>query len=91
MTQLTTIQIPINGFPKDKHLREIGLYSQLSIERDLEGMVLYAFRQVMNWKDVEIHAFIAHFRRQIRDVKNCHPVFKVRVVCAQKPEDAPAA
>ncbi|KAK4160834.1 putative SAM dependent methyltransferase [Cladorrhinum sp. PSN259] len=85
------INVPVNGFPKDPKLKEIGHFGHLSITRDLEGMVLYAFRQVMGWEDAEIHAFIAHFRAQIRDVKNCHPVFKARIVYAQKPLDAPAA
>ncbi|KAK3983931.1 S-adenosyl-L-methionine-dependent methyltransferase [Cladorrhinum sp. PSN332] len=83
------LNVPINGFPRDPKLKEIGQFGHLSVTRDLEGMVLYAFRQVMDWEDAELHAFIAHFKAQIRDVKNCHPVFKVRIVCAQKPEDAP--
>ncbi|KAK4225855.1 S-adenosyl-L-methionine-dependent methyltransferase [Podospora fimiseda] len=81
--------VPINGFMEDRRFKEIGQYGHLSITRDLEGMVLYSFQQIMGWKDIEIKAFTAHFKAQLRDVKNCHPVFKVRIVCAQKPEDAP--
>ncbi|KAK4176677.1 S-adenosyl-L-methionine-dependent methyltransferase [Triangularia setosa] len=79
------IKVPMTGFPKDPKLKEIGQYSHLSIEQDLEGMVLYIFGEVMGWSVVEIHAFLAHFRKQMRD-KNCHPLFPIRIVYAQKPE-----
>ncbi|KAK0710521.1 S-adenosyl-L-methionine-dependent methyltransferase [Apiosordaria backusii] len=78
-------KVPMTGFPKDPKLKEIGQYSHLSIEQDLEGMVLYIFGEVMGWSVVEIHAFLAHFRKQMRD-KSCHPLFPVRIVYAQKPE-----
>ena len=51
------------------------------------GMILYMFKQVMGWSTVEIHAYIAHLRRQLRD-KSVHPVAKLRLIYAQKPEDA---
>lgn len=48
------------------------------------------FKQVLGWSHVEIHAYLAHLRRQLRD-KSVHPVFKIRCIYAQKPESAPAA
>ncbi|KAK4663986.1 uncharacterized protein QC763_501060 [Podospora pseudopauciseta] len=79
------IKVPMTGFPKDPKLKEIGQYSHLAIEQDLEGMVLYIFGEVMGWSVLEIHAFLAHFRKQMRN-KNCHPLFPIRIVYAQKPE-----
>lgn len=50
-------------------------------------MILYMFKEVMGWSTVEIHAYIGHLRRQLRD-KSVHPVAKLRLIYAQKPEDA---
>jgi hypothetical protein len=53
-------------------------------------MILYTFKEVMGWSTVEIHAYIAHLRNQLRDM-NVHGIFKLRCIYAQKPEEAPAA
>ncbi|KAK3313025.1 S-adenosyl-L-methionine-dependent methyltransferase [Apodospora peruviana] len=76
---------PLTGWPKDKKLQEMGLYSQLALEQDVEGYVLYMWSQVMGWSNDEIHVYIAHLRKQLRD-KNVHAFFRMRVVYAQKPE-----
>ncbi|KAG7284720.1 hypothetical protein NEMBOFW57_009329 [Staphylotrichum longicolle] len=81
---------PMTGWSTDKKWREIGEYSHAAMEQDLEGMILYMFKEVMGWSTVEIHAYIGHLRRQLRD-KSVHPVAKLRLIYAQKPEDATAA
>ncbi|KAL2017405.1 hypothetical protein VTK56DRAFT_2207 [Thermocarpiscus australiensis] len=81
---------PMTGWPADRRLRELGEYCHLSMEQDLEGMILYTFKQIMGWSTEEIHAYIAHLRRQLRD-KSVHPIFKLRCIYAQKPADAPPA
>lgn len=45
------------------------------------------FQEVMGWSTVEIHAYIAHLRRQLRD-KSVHAVADLRLIYAQKPLDA---
>ena len=62
----------------------MGLYSQLALEQDVEGYVLYMWSSVMGWSKEEIHVYIAHLRRQLRD-KNVHAYFNMRVVYGQKP------
>ncbi|KAK4154797.1 secondary metabolism regulator LAE1 [Chaetomidium leptoderma] len=81
---------PITGWSADKKLKEIGTYGHLSLEQDMDGMVLYMFKEVMGWSSPEIMAYIAHLRRQLRD-KSVHPCCKLRMVYAQKPFDAPVS
>lgn len=82
-----TSHVPVTDWPRNQKLKEIGTFSKLSLESDLEGMILYTFRQMMDWSDIEIAAYTAHFRRQLRD-NGVHPMCKIRVVTAQKPFDA---
>lgn len=41
----------------------------------------------MRWSTVEIHAYIAHLRRQLRD-SSVHAVADLRLIYAQKPSNA---
>ncbi|KAK0609946.1 S-adenosyl-L-methionine-dependent methyltransferase [Bombardia bombarda] len=75
---------PLSGWPKDRKLNEIGMYSQLAIEQDIEGYVLFMWGQVMGWSSEQIGVYIAHFRRQLRDY-NVHAYVRMRSVFAQKP------
>ncbi|KAH6637237.1 S-adenosyl-L-methionine-dependent methyltransferase [Chaetomium tenue] len=78
---------PITAWAADKKNQEIGAYNHLSLEQDMEGLILYMFQEVMGWSTTEIHAYIAHLRRQLRD-KSVHPVADLRLIYAQKPLDA---
>ncbi|EAQ90314.1 hypothetical protein CHGG_02249 [Chaetomium globosum CBS 148.51] len=60
-------KVPITAWAADKKNQEIGAYNHLSLEQDMEGLILYMFQQVMGWSTTEIHAYIAHLRRQLRD------------------------
>jgi hypothetical protein len=53
-------------------------------------MILYMAKEILNWSLPQIHVYLAQFRKEMRD-KNVHPIFKLRCVYAQKPEDAAAS
>jgi hypothetical protein len=53
-------------------------------------MVLYTLKEVLGWNPVEIQAFIAHLRRELRE-KKVHALAKLRCIVARKPLDAPIA
>ncbi|KAK3299596.1 S-adenosyl-L-methionine-dependent methyltransferase [Chaetomium fimeti] len=84
------MKTPITAWAGDKKNHEIGAYNHLSLEKDLEGLILYMFKEVMGWSTIEIHAYVAHLRRQLRD-KSVHPVADLRLIYAQKPLDAPVS
>ncbi|KAL2145880.1 hypothetical protein VTI28DRAFT_5962 [Corynascus sepedonium] len=75
---------PLTAWPADKKQQQIGAYSHLSLEQDVEGLVLYTFQQIMGWSTAELHAYLAHLRRQLRD-KSVHPLAPLRLIYAQKP------
>ncbi|KAK3353769.1 S-adenosyl-L-methionine-dependent methyltransferase [Lasiosphaeria hispida] len=78
------ITIPFGSWPKNPRQKEIGLFSKLTMESDLEGYVLYMWAAVMGWSIEEIQVYISHLRRQIKDPKT-HACYRSRVVYGRKP------
>ncbi|KAK0719338.1 hypothetical protein B0H67DRAFT_485762, partial [Lasiosphaeris hirsuta] len=78
------ITIPFGPWPNDSSQKEIGLFSKLTMESDVEGYVLYMWAAVMGWSIEEIRVYIAHLWRQIKD-PNTHACYRSRVVYGRKP------
>ncbi|KAF4341197.1 demethylmenaquinone methyltransferase [Fusarium beomiforme] len=77
-------KVPLNPFPKDPKLKEIGQFGELFSTQDTEGLVLFV-ASTLGWAPEQVHVYIAKFRKEIRDRRN-HPYFRVRNVWARKPE-----
>ncbi|WZH49689.1 S-adenosyl-L-methionine-dependent methyltransferase [Fusarium acuminatum] len=75
---------PLNPFPKDPKLKEIGQFGELFSTQDTEGFVLFV-ANTLGWSTEQVHVYIAQFRREIRDRRN-HPYIRLRAVWARKPE-----
>ncbi|KND91765.1 hypothetical protein TOPH_03891 [Tolypocladium ophioglossoides CBS 100239] len=85
--QEVTYKSPINGWPKDPHLAEIGRYIELTMDNDIEGYTMYLWNQVMGWPMDEYQVFLMLMRKEIRS-KIIHSYFYVRYVYGRKPETA---
>ncbi|KAF5570670.1 methyltransferase [Fusarium phyllophilum] len=77
-------KLPLNPFPKDPKLKQIGQFGELFSTQDTEGLVLFV-ANTLGWTPEEVHVYIAKFRREIRDRRN-HPYIRLRTVWARKPE-----
>ncbi|KAG9496468.1 hypothetical protein J7337_011244 [Fusarium musae] len=77
-------KLPLNPFPKDPKLKQIGQFGELFSTQDTEGLVLFV-ANTLGWTPEEVHVYIANFRREIRDRKN-HPYIRLKTVWARKPE-----
>lgn len=73
-------------WPKDPHLKELGTLSQVALESDIEGYILF-MASTVGWTREEIQVYISHFRREIRSGK-FYPYFPQRVVWGRKPEES---
>ncbi|KAF5695635.1 methyltransferase [Fusarium denticulatum] len=78
-------KLPLNPFPKDPKLKQIGQFGELFSTQDTEGLVLFV-ANTLGWTPEEVHVYIAKFRREIRDRRN-HPYIRLRTVWARKPEE----
>ncbi|KAI8674712.1 hypothetical protein NCS57_00369900 [Fusarium keratoplasticum] len=76
---------PINPWPKDPRLKEIGEFGQLFGTQDTEGFIVFV-ADMLGWSKEEVQVYIALVRRELRNTKN-HAFFRLRSVWGRKPEE----
>ncbi|EXM12537.1 hypothetical protein FOTG_18964 [Fusarium oxysporum f. sp. vasinfectum 25433] len=75
---------PLNPWPKDPKLKEIGRFGEVFLTQDTEGFVTLA-ANLLGWSMEEVYVYIAKFRREVRNRKH-HVYIRLRAVWARKPE-----
>ncbi|KAJ3535436.1 hypothetical protein NM208_g7135 [Fusarium decemcellulare] len=75
---------PLGDWPKDPAMKEMGRYTKFSLERDIEGTVLF-MAHTLGWSRPEIQVYISQLRRELRSGKH-HGYYRQKVVWGQKPE-----
>ena len=58
---------PINGWPKDKKAKQIGLWEQANL---LDGLAAFTYAthiRVLGWSKEEVEVFLAKVRRDIKN------------------------
>ena len=60
-------KIPVNSWPKDKRLKEIGKYQCLNYSEGLEGISIGLFTRVLKWQPMEFSVFLARIRTELRN------------------------
>ncbi|KKA27566.1 hypothetical protein TD95_001454 [Thielaviopsis punctulata] len=78
-------KVPIGAWPKDPQKKEIGMGSQLALEQDIEGYILFIASTVKGWSREQIAVYIGHLRKELRDPTH-HAYYHLQVLCGQKPE-----
>ena len=75
--------MPIGAWPQDHKLQEVGLFSQLVIEQDPEGYVLF-MTNTLGWSREQILSYITALKKEVRSGKY-RPYYKQKVVWGRKP------
>ncbi|KAK1753953.1 S-adenosyl-L-methionine-dependent methyltransferase [Echria macrotheca] len=78
------IRQPIGRWPKDRRMKEIGEFTQLTLEQDAEGYVLF-LANTLGWSREQIIIYLATFRREVRSGQY-RPFYRQKVVWGKKPE-----
>ena len=60
-------KIPVNSWPKDKKLKEVGRYQCMNYSEGLEAISVGLFTRVLKWQPMEISVFLARIRKELRD------------------------
>ena len=68
--QEQVIQIPINPWPADPHLKEVGRWYNLGLTQGLEALTLGPLCRMSNWKKAEVDKLVADTKREICSKKN---------------------
>ncbi|KAK0702283.1 hypothetical protein B0H67DRAFT_604588 [Lasiosphaeris hirsuta] len=78
------IKMPIGTWPKDKDIKEQGLYSRAVLEQDPKGYILF-ITNTLGWTREQILVYVAQIRKEIRSGQH-HSYYKQLVVWGRKPE-----
>ncbi|OHE97090.1 methyltransferase domain-containing protein [Colletotrichum orchidophilum] len=81
---------PLNSWPKDEDLKEIGRWQFVNLDLGIEALSMGLLTRVMDWTKEEVFAFCAELRNDLKK-KEYHAYWRVHVVYARKPlaEDTP--
>lgn len=80
------MKIPMNPWPKDRHLKKLGRMQEDNIVSGLGGLSMAYFSRVLGWSKNEIEVYLVDVRKSISD-RNVHAYHKVFVVWGRKPFD----
>ena len=76
--QEQVFRVPMNPWPKDPHLREIGRVAELNMLDGVQGFSLASLHRVMGWSQNEIEVYLINVRKAISD-RSVHGYYKVYV------------
>ncbi|KAI1161684.1 S-adenosyl-L-methionine-dependent methyltransferase [Nemania serpens] len=79
-----TFKLPATAWPKDPRLQQLGAFSQLAMEQDLDGYAMYLFTNALGWSAQQVTVFLARVRKEMRDLR-IQPYFLIEVVYGRKP------
>ncbi|KAF2281277.1 S-adenosyl-L-methionine-dependent methyltransferase [Westerdykella ornata] len=75
---------PMNGWPEDKKLKNIGRWNQLRLHEGIEGFMIRLLTQVGGWSVARAQVFLAEMRKELKNYKT-HAYLPVTVVYGRKP------
>ncbi len=78
------LQQPVGRWPRDKKLKEIGVFTQHSLEKDAEGYVLF-MANTLGWTREQIMVYLAVFKQEMRSGLY-KAYYRQKVVWGRKPE-----
>ncbi|KAK3326204.1 S-adenosyl-L-methionine-dependent methyltransferase [Apodospora peruviana] len=76
---------PSNTWPKDKKLKELGIWNNNNLSQGLEGFLLAVGTRGLGWKPEEVMVLAAKGKAELNDRK-IHAYWPINVIYGQKPE-----
>ncbi|KAB2574671.1 putative methyltransferase tdiE [Lasiodiplodia theobromae] len=78
---------PVGSWPKDKTMKQVGLFNLANFADGLEGFSMRILTGLRGWKKEEVEVHVAELRKELKN-RAIHPQHDMYVVYAQKPLDA---
>jgi hypothetical protein len=63
--QEQVIQVPLNPWPVDPHLKDIGRWYNLGLTQGLEALSLAPLMRIKNWKRADVDRLVQDVKREI--------------------------
>ncbi|KAH0605714.1 uncharacterized protein H6S33_004171 [Morchella sextelata] len=80
-------KVPINRWPKDKKMKELGHYEIMNIAEGLEGWSMALFTRVLGWEKDDVLVYLEKIKKEFRNRK-VHAYWSLRATYGQKPMDS---
>ncbi|KAI0803574.1 S-adenosyl-L-methionine-dependent methyltransferase [Xylaria sp. FL0064] len=80
-----TFKLPATPWAKDQKMQQLGAFSRLAMDQDLDGYAMYLFTNALGWSEQQVTVYLARVRKEMRDMR-IQPYFLVEVVYGKKPE-----
>jgi hypothetical protein len=58
---------PLNRWPKDPKMKELGMWTHANITSDLKGISLAIFSRIHKWTTEELDLFLVDVRKELRN------------------------
>lgn len=78
-------QWPVNKWPADKRMKEIGIWSHEATVSNLSGMTMALYTRGLDWSPQEVEVFLADVRKDMKNPK-IHSYWPIYVIHGKKPE-----
>ncbi len=82
--QVIPVKMPIGPWPKNKRLRQAGLWFLVGILEGLTGLSVRLFTQVLGWSNEEMEVLLMEARNEMK-TKKVHSYCPYYIVFGQKP------
>lgn len=79
-------KVPVGVWPKDKLMKEVGMYNREVLAEALQGVSMGAYTRGLGWTPAEVEVFLTRVRKSLAD-SSVHSYYTFHVVYGQKPED----
>ncbi|KXH44290.1 TAM domain methyltransferase [Colletotrichum simmondsii] len=80
-------KLPLNSWPTEPHLKDLGRWQYVNLTSGLEGLSLGLLTRVMGWSRDEVLDLCSRVQQDLKD-KRMHAYWKIHIVYAQKPDNA---
>jgi SAM-dependent methyltransferase len=78
--------VPLGKWPKDKALKERGIWNYMQLDMGWEGIAMRPLTRILGWEEKDVTELIKQVRIDCKD-KNIHAMFEFHVVYGQRPEE----
>jgi len=85
--QEQVIKVPLNPWPADPFLKDVGRWYNLGLTQGLEALTLGPLTRMSSWKQADVDRLIADAKREICS-KKYHAYCNLHIWIARRPAEA---
>lgn len=78
------VKLPVGPWPKDKRLKNIGLFEMVNMDEGLEGLTMMLFTRALEWSPERVQLFLKDVREEVKN-REVHSYYHFYVVFGRKP------